>query len=187
MTEGDRFRVAHPRQISLNKRRMPREVTYHVTRVYEMKPNTIISVEEANPGDGFYSLGPKTPVLLPKEPDPTEEEVLKFLGVQSKKRVVAYRVLWDGKLDLAGVVPPQAVACMKLMFSMGKDTYTVRELNELFTQHYEKFLGKPTPMMPSSVISFYRRHLVNKGLMEEIVDVGPIPLSVREANLQEVY
>ena len=185
--EGDRFRVAHPRQISLNGRTMDRVCVFRITKVYPMAPHAAISVLTARPKDGFYSLGPGTPVLLPKEPDPAEDEVLRFIGVRSKRRVVAYRILWDGKTDLSGIIPPQAIAAMRLMLAFGKSEYGVRELNALFDEHYEKFWGRPVKRDACYIMQFYRRYMVNHGLIEEIVDIGPIPGSVRMANLQETY
>jgi hypothetical protein len=187
LAEGDRFRVAHPRQVSLNKRPMPRDSVFRVKKVYPMAPHTTISMLDYSPDGGFYSLGPGTPVLLPMEPDPSEEEVMEFIGVKTKKRVVAYKVLWDGKTNLSGIVPPQAIAAMKLMHAMGKSEYGVHELNEIFNKYYERFWGKPVKRDAIVILLYYRRYLVNHGLLEEVVDVGPIPGSVREANLQEEY
>jgi len=84
-------------------------------------------------------------------------------------------------------VPPQAAAAVKLMYAMGKSEYGVRELHELFNKHYQKFLGRSTKNYPVMILAFYRRWLVNQGLLEEIVDVAPIPESVRDANLQEEF
>lgn len=184
---ADLFRVAHPRQVSLNNRRMPRDVTYKIVKVYPMAPHAVVSVNSENPKDGFWTLGPGTPVLLPKDFDPSEDEVLRFLGVKTKKRVIAYKVTWDGKTDLSRVLTPQAVAAMKLMHAVGKSEYSARELHALFTKHYEKFQGRPYKSDAAALLLYYRRHMVNQGLLEEVVDVGPIPASVREANLQEVY
>lgn len=184
LDSGDKFRPAHARQVSLNDRRMSRSTVYKVERVYPMDPHLAIAVDVERPDDGFYSLGPDTPVLLPKELDPSDDEIFQFIGVKARHRVVAYRVLWDGKTDLSRIVPPQAVAAMKLMYSVGKSEYGARELSELFCKHYEKFLGRPVKYAsPAVVLYIYRRNLVNHGLLEEVLDVGPIPESVRAANL----
>jgi hypothetical protein len=195
LSVGDRFRPAHPRQVSLNGRRMDRAATYEVTKVYPMAPYTVIAARHKPPSPGalakfeseFYSLSPGTPVLLPKELDPTEDEVMQFVGAKRRRRVVAYRVLWDGKTDLSGVVPPQAVAAMKLMHAFGKSEYGVHELHEIFNKHYEKFWGRSVKREAVVILLFYRRHMVNQGLLEEIVDVAPVPGSVIEANLQEAW
>ena len=184
---GDRFRPAHPRQTSLNKRKMERTTTYKVTKVYPMSPHTTVAVHDKKPDDGFYSLGPGTPVLLPREISPSEDEVMRFIGVKKKHRLVGYRVLWDGKLPLQGIIPPQAIAAMKLMFSLGKVEYTVTEINVLFNEYYEKFWGRPVKRDPCQILQFYRRYLVNHCLIEEIVDNSPIPGGVSDANLQEAY
>lgn len=185
--EEDRFRVAHPRQTSLNKRPMPRDQVFRVKKVYLMTPNVTISVREEDPKDGFYSLGPRTPVLSPGEPNPTEEAVMRFLGVKTRKKVVGYRVLWDGKTDLSRIIPPQAIAAMKLVHAIGQSEYRVRDIHDIFRTHYEKFWGRPIKGDAAIVFFFYRRHLVNHGLLEEIVDSSRIPNAVREANLQEEF
>jgi hypothetical protein len=184
---GDRFRPAHSRAVSLNNRKMPRTDVYKVIRVYEMSPHLTIAARESSPDDGFYSLGPDVPVLHPLEPDPSEEEVRQFIGVKVRRKVVAYKVLWDGKTDLRGIVSPQAAAAMKLMYAMGKPVYGLRELNVLFSKHFKKFWNKPLKYDASLILATYHRKLVSQGLIEEIVDVGPIPESVREANLQEEF
>ena len=166
---------------------MPRDVTFCIKKVYQMAPYLTIAVHDKKPDDGFYSLGPGTPVLLPREISPSEAEVMRFIGVKKKHRLVGYRVLWDGKLPLQGIIPPQAIAAMKLMFSLGKVEYTVTEINVLFNEYYEKFWGRPVKRDPCQILQFYRRYLVNHALIEEIVDSSPIPDSVREANLQEVF
>ena len=187
LSVGDWFRPAHPRQVSLNGRRMDRASTYEVTKVYAMAPHTVVATQCDEPKGSFYSLGPGTPVLLPKELDPTEDEVMQFVGAKRRRRVVAYKVLWDGETDLSGVIPPQAVAAMKLMHAFGKSEYGVHELHEIFNKHYEKFWGRPVKREAIVILLFYRRYMVNQGLLEEIVDVAPLPGSVIEANLQEAW
>lgn len=183
---GDRFRPAHPRQMSLNDRRLSRDSIYKVTKVYPMSPYVTIAVDEGKPDDGFYSLGPGTPVLLPKEILPTEEEVLDFIGAKKRHRVVAYKLLWDGKTNLCKIIPPQAIAALQLMYSMGKEEYDAHDLARLFELHYERFWGRPVKRHPYYIMKFYRRYMVNHGLIEEVIDDAPLPDSVREANLQEV-
>ena len=74
---------------------------------------------------------------------------------------------------------------MRLMASCGKTEYTTNELVKLFDQHFEKFYGKRCKSAGSGVFLFYRRRLVALGLLQELVAAGPVPTSVREANLQE--
>jgi len=184
---GDRFRLAHPRQISLNNRRMERSTIYRIEKIYPMDPYLTIAVEDGRPSDGFYSLRPDAPVLHPLEPEPSEGELAQFIGGKFRRKVVAYKVLWDGKTDLRGVVTPQAAAAMKLMYAIGKPVYGLRELNVLFNKHFKEFWNKPLKCDAALILTTYHRMLVSQGLIEEIVDVGPIPKSVREANLQEEF
>jgi hypothetical protein len=183
---GDKFRPAHPQQPSLNKRQMSRDTLYRVTRVYSQSPYVVISVEDQSPDSGIYSLGAGTPVLFPKEPNPSIEDITKFLAPRSNKRVVAYRLLWDGKVDLAGVVQPQAASVLRLLFAFGKKEYTLVELNQLFNEHFERFSLRPTKMDGFQFLNIHRRHLVNQGLLAEVVDLAPKTRAVSDANLQEV-
>jgi len=183
---GDRFKPAHPRQVSLNNRKMERTATYRVSKVYPMSPYTSIALDENNPNDGFYSLGPGTPVLLPMEIFPSEEEIRDFIGAKKKTRVVAYKLLWDGRSTLSGIIPPQAIAALQLMFAFGRTEYDAHYLVKLFEQHYERFWGRPVKRHPYYIMLFYRRYMVSHGLIEEVVDDAPLPESAREANLQEV-
>ena len=86
---GDKFRVAHPKQFSVNSRPMPRDQVFKVQKVYEMSPYYTLAIQESG-SSGIYSLMPGTPVLFVKEPDPTEEEILEFLDLRqgTKKKVV---------------------------------------------------------------------------------------------------
>jgi hypothetical protein len=181
--EGDKFRPAHPRQVSLNMRPMPRSSVFKITKVFPQSPHLTISETEGE--KGIFSLGPGTPVLLPKEMDPTERDIVKFLAPRGNKKVVGYKLLWDGKMELGGIATPQARAVLKLMFVMGKKEYGLTELNHMFDAHYETFLGKPSKVQGYHALIFYRRYLVDKGLIEEIVDDAPATQAVRDANLQE--
>jgi hypothetical protein len=185
---GDLFRVAHPSQTSLNKRKMPRDHTFKITKVYPMAPYVAISVRLGmGPEDGFYSLGPKTPVLYPKEVNPSEASILKFLGVKYRKKPIGYRLNWDGKIDISKQVTPQAYAILKMMLALGQKEYSAQEIHEACNTQYARFLGYSPSCVGYYYFKFYRRLLVSKGLIDEIVDDRPIPPAVAEANLQETF
>jgi hypothetical protein len=57
-------------------------------------------------------------------------------------------------------------------------------LAELFNTKYEKFWGRPVKRPANVILLFYRRYMVDSGLLEEIVE-DVIPNAAREANLQE--
>ena len=190
LVEGSKFRVAHPRQRSLNGREMPRALVFQVTKVYPMSPCITISKAIHSPWPkaekGFYSLGPRTPILSPKEPDPTEEEVLRFIGVTRKKRIVGYRLLWDGKVDLRKLIPPRAIAVAKIMYMVGRTEYETKELISLLEKHFSRFYpGKAQSQVQWSFWSC-KNLMLDSGVIAEIVDSPPIPAEISDANLQEV-
>lgn len=181
----DRFKPATTHK-SLNGRVVSPSQIYAITKIYPMSPYLTIAVSEKNPEDGFYSLHPKTPVLLPKELVPSKEKILKFLGATKKKKVLGYRLLWDGEMSLEGLLAPQAIAAMKLLFSAGKREFDVEEIGVLFNELYTKFWGRVIKRDALQIFFFYRRHLVNYGLLEEIVDDAPIHKALAEAHMEEL-
>lgn len=185
LSVGDKFRVAHSKQKSLNGRTMPREQVYVVKKVFPQSPNLSICLKDQDDQDGFFSLGPMTPVLYQKEFDPTDEAVIKFLGKGSRKRCVGIRLKWDGKSSLKGVVYPQLAALVKAMFVFGKKEYLLAELKSLLNTRAKEFYTGPMPARPSDLFSAKRRMLVENGLIEEIVDDAPVTQAMVDANLQE--
>ena len=183
---GESFRVAHPHQKSMNGLLMPREAIFVVKRIYEMAPYLTISNKKGD-ATTIYSLGPRTPVLFPKEKDPTEEEVFIFLGIRSRKQVLYYKLLWDGRSDIGKLLAPQAAALLRLMYSYGHAEFPARELHRLMNDKFDDFFGRPAKVSGSGVFKAYRRHLVARGFLEEVVDKAPVPRSVVEANLQEEW
>lgn len=181
-----KFRVAHPRQHSLNGKRMPRETTFQVIRAFPMAPHYRISIKEFGPKDEFYSLPPGAPVLSVLESDPTEEQVAEFLEVKPRVRVIAYRVLWDGQTELRGILGPQATAIMRMLFALGKSEYSLPEVNVAMNSHFPKFFGRPVSF-PQGVFTFYRRRLVGLGLLEEVTTGADVAAAVVAANLQDVW
>jgi len=183
---GDRFRVAREGQVSLNNRQVGRALVLRVTKVYAQSPFTVVAVEHAKPiRGGTYTLGPGTPVLLPREPDPAEEDVLEFLtGKKSRRKLaVAYRPLWDGLQDLSKLLTPQAEVLSRIMFAFGKKVYEARDLLNLVEANYDSFYGKRHKFGGRAVFKYYRRMMVDAGLLEEIVDDAPMSEKERGANL----
>lgn len=183
LSEGDSFRPAREDQYSLNNRKMDRSSTYSITKVYPMTPHTVIAVRDSDPSDGFYSLNSGTIVLLPKEFNPSDEQILHFLRPRGRKKVVGYKLLWNGKTSLHGVVGAQCQAIVKIMFVVGKKEYSHEDLVEIISANIEKFLPKQPLRSIGSMIASLGRHLVNNGLVEEIVDDAPANEAVINANL----
>lgn len=187
---GEKFRVAHPKQVSANNIPMPRESTFKVTKVYEMSPNLIVAV----PLEGDRrprTLFPGTPVLFVPERDPSEDEVLEFLGIcQNRtvpKKVVAYRLLWDGQTPIVNIVSRRAFAVLRVMHVHGRREYTVRELNRLLEKDFQKFYSRPLVSPTNSLMMAFRRKLVAQGLIEEVLDEAPAPKALVDAGLTDVW
>ena len=182
----DRFRIAHPRQKSFDGKNMDQGIAYRVVKVYAMAPRFIICTESRKTKHGnLYSLDPSTPVILPKELPPTEEQILDFLKIRSRKRAVAYRVRWDGRTDLRRILSPQAEALMRTIFTMGRHECDAKEMAWRVRDHYAKFYAGSGKLEPARIFRFYRRQLVDLGLLEEITDEGPMGDAERAANFGE--
>jgi hypothetical protein len=188
LSVGDKFRPAHPEQPSLNGRTMSRDLVHVVTKVFSMAPHTVVCTIEGNSKGGFYTIPPGTPVLSPSESDPTVEEIGDFLlpKLKVRKRVIGFRVLWDGKLPISGLVSRTAEAAVRAMFAVGRSEYSMQELDELFEKYYEKFLGFTPPHSGRNALRLNSRKLVMRGLLEEISDDISVPQELVDANLQGV-
>lgn len=186
LNEGDRFRTAHPRQQSLNRRRMDREHVFRVKSVYQQSPYTVISVREDDLFGGIYSLRPGTPVLFPRDLDPSEEEVYAFLGVAKRRRTTHVRLNWDGQSSLESL-PPQAAALVRGMYVLGIVEASPTEIAARVAPHIAKFIENPGVTGVTSLLRFYKRKLVNEGFMTEFVDLCTTPASVIEAGLQDEF
>jgi hypothetical protein len=183
---GDKFRVAREGQVSLNNREVGRKLVLRITKVYAQSPHTVVAVEHTRPiRGGIYTLPPGTPVLSPREPDPAEERVLEFLTGKKAKRltVVAYRPTWDGVQDLSKLLVPQAEVLSKIMFAFGKREYEARDLLNLVEANYDSFYGKRHKLGGRTLFNYYKRHMVDAGLLEEVVDEAPLSNREREANV----
>ena len=176
---GDKFRPAHPEQVSLNNRPMANRL-YKVAKVYPQKP--YIYVCEGAKGDGIYTLRPGTPVLLPREPAPTPDEVMAFLSSPKKKRVACYRMLWDGKTSLKNIVSPQAAMVVKLVWLTGKKELTFKEMCAAVEGGIRTI---KTRQRGRVLVNCYVRTLAECGILEEVLAEPKKSRKVVEANLQE--
>lgn len=180
---GDVFRIARAQQASLNRLPLSREDVLVVTKVYAQSPYTVICKKQGSPTQ--YSLPPGTPVLFPSEPDPEDEDILQFLSPVSRKKVVGYKVLWDGTEQLEPLLSPQAAACLRLAYAVGRKELPSRELNDLMLKHLPKFLLKKSKADSRVVFMAVRRLLVDRGFLGEIVDEVLVQAD-RDAGMGEV-
>lgn len=166
---GDAFRPAHPRQMSMNGKKMSPMVQYIVTKKFSQSPYFLICTERHSK-KGLYSLSPEAPVISPKEPRPSIQGVEAFLGVKPRKRSTGYRLLWDGERDIEDWLAPRAKAILRIMLSYGRRDYPAKELHDIINKEFLRFYGKPCTSPP--IVAFYmvKRQLVNHGFIEEIVE-----------------
>jgi hypothetical protein len=186
MTVGSHFRPAHPEQVSLNNRPMPNTADYRIIKVFAQSPGTVISVASSAPGDGFFSLHPRTPVVLRGEPLPSGPEVFGFLGGSVRKKVVRYKLTWDGSWNIDHVCKPEGVAVVRALYAAGLRDFTPAEARMAMRRHYATFRMRQVRADPyDHHFRKWRRHLVSLGLLEEIVADAVVSSSVVDANLQE--
>lgn len=179
---GDRFRIAEPNKLSCNNRPINRGQVLKVEKIFPQTPNVYVCYLSGSKHKGIFTLLPGTPVLFPNEPTPTDEEVRNFITGKPRLRVVGYRCTWDGKTDLADVLQPQAIAIIKMMYSLGRPIFEASSLHKLCNTHFEKFFGRRAKVDGSKVFTYYRRLLVNRGLLEEVIDDSPVSLNEQEAS-----
>ena len=188
LSEGDRFRPAYGKMRSLNGKVMYNHTTYKVHKAYSMSPYTYIVYKDGTDPSDFFSLPPRVPILLPREPSATDKEIAAFIKTPFKRKcVVGYRLLWDGVVDISGIAYPQEIVFAKIMFFGGKKEYSVTELNELLNAHYQNFASKPPGTLP--LLSFRGRckHMIEIGIIEDIIDDAPISQRAAESNVQGVF
>ncbi len=183
---GDEFRPAHPRQKSANNLPMDRAQVYVVSKIFEQSPGFYVCATRPKT-KGDYTLPPGTPILYVREPDPTVEQVMEFLGAGRKKRlrVIGYKILWDGKTELK--LAPQAKALMQVLLVVGGGEVNAKELHKIFGKHLHRFWDGPLRRSGQYYFQFYRRVLIDQGLIEEVLDKATVPPGVRDANLVEEY
>lgn len=167
---GDTFRPAHPLQASNNGKMMSRTLIYRVMKKYPQSPYMVIAVRVGVHNDGIYSLSPDVPTIAVREPAPTVAQVEVFLGVKVRKKIVGYRLLWDGIEDPSDKVSPQGKTLLKLMKAFAQVEYEARELKALVYENYAKFHSKPVypHQLPGVMLSM--RFLVALGLVEELME-----------------
>lgn len=167
---GDTFRPAHPLQASNNGKMMSRTLVYRVMKKYPQSPYMVIAVRVGVQGDGIYSLSPDVPTIAVREPAPTIAQVEAFLGVKIKKKVVGYRLLWDGIEDPSDKVSPQGRTILRIMKAFAQVEYEARELRAIIYENYAKFHSKPVYAYQLPGVMLSMRFLVAVGLVEELME-----------------
>ena len=167
---GDTFRPAHPLQASNNGKMMSRALIYRVMKKYPQSPYMVIAVRVGVQGDGIYSLNPDVPTISVREPAPTITQIETFLGVKIRKKIVGYRLLWDGIDDPSDRVSPQGRTLLRIMKAFAQVEYEARELRAIIYENFAKFHSKPVyaHQLPNVMLSM--RFLVSVGLVEEIME-----------------
>lgn len=181
LNETDKFRPANPKQISLNNREMDRQKVYLVTRIYAQSPFYRVCVEQEKPDNGFYTLGPNTPVLFPRDENPREDDVVKFLIPKSQKIVIGFKLLWDGKTSLARLLNPTEQTIVKVLFALGQEYFPLDEFN--YAIMMSSFRKAGVHLKGYRMFTRLRLKLVNKGMLKEVLDERPLSPEAREANL----
>lgn len=168
---GDIFRPAHPLQQSNNGRAMHRTAHYKVVKKYPQSPYMVIVVKLSAKDEGIYSLNPEVPTIAPREPAPTLQQIEAFLEAKVRKKVVGYRLLWDGIDDPSDRVSPQGRTLLRLMKAFGQVEYEARELRALVYENFSKFHTKEVHPHQLPGVMMSMRFLVALGLVEELIDV----------------
>ena len=165
---GDRFRPAHPSQLSFNGFEMSRDVVYRVTKVFGVPPYVRVCFEASDKKrEGpLYTLLPSVFVLYPEESPPTEENLADF--VTPKKKLLGYRIKCTvrdvDELDV--VLGWRERKFLRLMLSLGKKTVDVKDIDALWRNHSHIF-QKQTSIF-SRFYKYYTKQYLPLGLMEEV-------------------
>lgn len=161
---GDRFRAAHPNQVSLNGIKMDRAEVYYIERAYGAAPFIRICRLAEGPDSRLRSLMPDVPILSEKEPAPPVEAVEKFLlGSSPRTRVVLYELSWDGTTQVHHRLQPQELTVFTRLWLTGRRKFTVDEMRESLSKI--KLEGKVTA---ERAFAFYSKHWVELGLLREV-------------------
>lgn len=177
---GDRFRVAHPEQRSLNDIAMSREELYCVDKVYAASPFVrVCSLDDKTLADRrIRTLMPDVPVLSQKELAPVVSEIEKFLlGPVPKTRAVRYEITWDGTRSLSHLLQPQELKVFKWLWLSGKKFYTPEEIKLALSNL--KLAGK---LSAEQAFAFYVRHYAELGILVEVRE----PRSSAARKLREI-
>ena len=181
---GDKFRPAHPAQKSMNNLQMFCSCTYIVEKVYVQSPFFYICRTHSVNDGRIYSLSPNTPVIGSREPAPSIAQIEKFMNApKSRKRAVAYRLLWDGVESFPKNLLERRKNLLRLMKAHGKKEYLTSEIEEFAIKDHAGFFAQR-----NLIRGFNSRDadvLVAEGLIEKIFDDEKIPQEYREINVLE--
>lgn len=160
---GDRFRVAHPDQSSLNGLPMHRSELFRVDKVYGSLPFVRICSLVQSEDRRIRSLMPEVPILSERERDPSIEEVEKFLlGPIPKTKVVGYELSWDGESQIDHLLQPQERTVFTQLWLRGRRRLSVEEMRESLSTI--RLSGK---VSAARAFQFYAPHLAELGLLRE--------------------
>jgi hypothetical protein len=169
---GDRFRPAHPGQISFNGEDMSRDVVYRVFKVFSVPPYVRVCYEAKDRRriGQMYTILPETYILYPEESPPTEENLRKITGV--RRRLIGYRVkctLTD--VENLEILSSRTKKLLKLIVGMGKEVVLSREIAELAKKHATFFPW--SYVLYGHLGSYYTKYYLPLGLLEEVYSSTP--------------
>ncbi len=177
MFEGEKFRIAHPEQVSGNGVQMHRSEVYRIDKVYTVEPLMRVCFLVDSNDRRPRVLYPDVPVLLPNAPLPTREAVEADILDSSRIRaVVGYRVHYDGKADLSMFLSPTEARLFNQIYLTGRKEFSKKDL---IAEVCRIDLGKRS----SNVTRFYNCvwRLTELGLIQPIMDdVGRVVRTLEE-------
>lgn len=172
---GDRFRVAHPRQLSANGIEMRQDEVYTVDSAFTMSPRYRICTLVKSSDKRIRSLAPGVPVLSAKERAPTQDEVEAFLVAKPKKRVrvVGYELVWSGTPDIRSLLRPQAWLAIEHLRLTGRREFSKKDISDALTgfKVSEAYSAK-------EIFRWYVRRYVELGLLVPAVEENPRSLQI---------
>ena len=165
---GSSFRPAHPRQRSCNGLPMPRSEVFQVVKVFSMAPG--IRMCAGRTLGGSFTLYPDTPVLLPEEVDPSEEEVQKFLLGKVRRSTVGYRLNYagQGRDWLVSQLPKSVATIIEYMYVTGIKEFTVEKVKELLDRN-----GVSQKFTDYDLFYTHRSTLHKRGIVEVLYSDPP--------------
>lgn len=169
LEEGEKFRAAHPLQVSANGIEMPREQVFRVDRIYPTPPHIRVCYLTKSKDVRPRTLYPDAPVLRPSTPLPTRERVEAFLiEAGTTRMVVGYRICYDGTADLRLFLQPQEARVFNRLYLTGKSEFSMPELLT------ELVRFDPSAKLTGNALFYhYAPHLREVGLIQPILDEGP--------------
>jgi hypothetical protein len=179
---GSRFCTANDAQVSMNELPMAPTTTYEVVKMFPVAPFFVVSVVVGTSAPK-YTLSPETLVLAQGEPRPSEEEFARLALPRYTKKVVGYRVCWDGKSNLSLVLNQSAEAVARCIFALGRPEWQAKELAAAVGRHVGRFIPAESRATPRTAFYFAARKLVEVGVLTEIVAEDDTARMIREGKI----